>query len=209
MIGCGAAKEGSLGREPKEYGNPDHGSCGAATQNRGESPSMLRSSSAVIPNDLRFYRRLPHAAAPQRVAVRPPFNGHTRISLSDSFAYRNELFCDTLCDQEPLVAVHAGPVRCCVLSEAKLLNFIRSLRSQRIKTPTPSVNENKRRSSELTTSGRSVTERMAAAAIRPRRCIDSLRVPMIKVLTTKVGWQPHDACAYSARSAKSARSLVP
>lgn len=81
------------------------------------------------------------------------------------------------------MAVQAGPSRYCVLPKMKHLNFTRSLRSQRIKTPTPSVNENKRRNNELTTSGRSVTERMVGEEIHPLRCIGSLRVPTIRVLT--------------------------
>jgi hypothetical protein len=61
----------------------------AAEQRRiteGESPSLLRSSGLLLTSDLRFYRRLPHAAAPQRVAVRPPFNGYTLSGQEDGFA---------------------------------------------------------------------------------------------------------------------------
>jgi hypothetical protein len=36
VIGCGAAKEGSPGRERKENANPDKRSCNASTQNQGE-----------------------------------------------------------------------------------------------------------------------------------------------------------------------------
>jgi hypothetical protein len=111
------------------------------------------------------------------------------IWLPDPFAYQNKRLSDTLPDREPLMAVHAGPARCCVLSEMKRLNFIRSLRSQKIKTLTPNVNVSRRKNNEPTTSGRSVTERMVVGEIPRRRCIASFSVPMIKVPTNKAGNQ--------------------
>ena len=92
--------------------------------------------------------------------------------------------CDTLRDQEPLRQFRRNEVVLrSVFDDA--LNFIRSLRSQKIRTPTPSVNENKRKSNEPTTSGRSVTERTAAVAILPRRCIDSSLDPTTRPRTNK------------------------
>ncbi|MEJ7591733.1 MAG: hypothetical protein WKF77_09305 [Planctomycetaceae bacterium] len=44
-----------------------------------ESTSLLRSSGVLCANDLRLHRRLPHAAAPQRIASRPPFNEYTHL----------------------------------------------------------------------------------------------------------------------------------
>ena len=78
-IGCGAAVDGSPGREPREAGKRFREAAEQRRKADVESTSLLRSSGVLWANDLRFYRRLPHATAPQRIAGRPPFDGYTRI----------------------------------------------------------------------------------------------------------------------------------
>lgn len=65
----------------------------------------------------------------------------------------------------------------------KLLNIIRSLRSQRIRTPTPSVNENKRRNNVRTTSERSAIARKASKVLQ-LRFTGSSHALIIRVTTT-------------------------
>ena len=76
-IGCGAAAEGSPGREPRECAEQE---CEAAEQRRktARSENQRRCSAAFSylgHVDLRFHRRLPTTAAPQRITMIPPING--------------------------------------------------------------------------------------------------------------------------------------
>ncbi len=84
-IGCGAAEGGSPGREPWECAGND---CEAAEQRRlpAHIENQRRCFAAFSYQgyyDLRFHRRLPTTAAPQRIAQEPPTtNGRTSRTAS-------------------------------------------------------------------------------------------------------------------------------
>ena len=60
----------ALGAQPRESGRRSRVAAEQRRRFHRGMTSLLRSSDVLCADDLRFHRRLPHAAAPQRIANR-------------------------------------------------------------------------------------------------------------------------------------------
>ncbi len=98
--------DGSLGRQPKERGKRSR----EAAEQRRKVTSLLRSSGVLCAIDLRFHRRLPHSAAPQRPNHgRPAIIGCGRFGTGTLVLDTGKLVAGTTKDEDAMSLTQVTP----------------------------------------------------------------------------------------------------